>query len=162
MFSERCSDRCLLFAVVALIRSHFAEAPLKEDLLSVGATETQHGTTALASEGSRFNCKARDGRWRQSVGERSTKRQRESRLARRAAAQSTNSAGCSERETGDFGEDWGEEEGILLLLLRGEAGLEIQCESDGILKGRCGTEGRGGWAWWGRVGVGPGDLRGLF
>lgn len=65
-----------------------------------------------------------------------------------------------ERETGDFGEDWGEEEEILLLLLRGEAGLEIQCESDGILKGRRGR------TWWvgtvERVGVGPGDLRGHF
>lgn len=96
-FSECCSDCCLLFSVIALIRSHFAEAPSREDLLSVGETKMQHGSTALASESSRFNCKARDGRWRQSVGERSTKRQRGSRLARRAAAQRTSSAGCSER-----------------------------------------------------------------
>ena len=30
------------------------------------------------------------------------------------------------------------------------------------LKGECGTEGHGQWAWWGWVGVGLDSLRGLF
>lgn len=39
-----------------------------EDLLLLGVTKTQRESTVLALESLEFNCEARDGRWRQSVG----------------------------------------------------------------------------------------------
>ena len=42
----------------------------------------------------------------------------------------------------------------------------LRCEYSSLevfkKKGRCGTEGRGQWAWWGWAGFGLGDLTDIF
>ena len=51
-------------------------------------------------------------------------------------------------------------EGVKAQAAQGSGGVTVP---GGVQEAcRCGTEGHGGWAWWGWVGVGHGDLRGLF